>query len=166
MLCRRSAGSSNPLVTSKLARRFEGCDGTARAVRFWIHFKKNKVSDRLAGVGGFVDFGVGKFQWMHRTVVYAPPPYHGAMKSLSFPNGTQFATPPWIPRNVAAYTTVYANIPNAFDNFGPLFDELYNEGKPGLWDEVLRGAQRRTQWVRGSTFARNWSLNWGRGLSS
>jgi hypothetical protein len=101
-------------------------------------FKKQGFG-ALAGVGGFVDFGVGKFQWMHRTVVYAPPPYHGAMKSLSFPNGTQFAPPPWIPRDVAAYTTVYANIPNAFDNFGPLFDELYNEGEPGLWDEVLKG---------------------------
>jgi hypothetical protein len=40
---------------------------------------------------------------------------------------------------VANYCTFYVDVHNAFDNFGPLFDELYNEGKPGLWDDVLGG---------------------------
>ena len=78
-------------------------------------------------MGGFVDFAVDRFELLHRTAVFAPPPYEKSMKMLVFPNSTQFDPQPWIPRDVATYTTFYCDLLNAFDNFGALFDELFGE---------------------------------------
>ncbi len=104
-----------------------------------VNALKKQGFGAVQGIGGFVDFNVGKFQVLNRTAVYAPKPYEGAMKSLSFLNAPYFTPPRWVPRDIAVYTTFYANVAVAFDSFGPLFDELYNEGEPGLWEEVLRG---------------------------
>ena len=89
-----------------------------------IEILRNQGFEALQGVGGFVDFAAEGFEIVHRTSVYAPPPYARSMKMLVFPNGKDYAPQPWVPRDVAAYTTFYCDILNAFDNFGPLFDEL------------------------------------------
>ena len=34
---------------------------------------------------------------------------------------------------------MYFDILNGFDNFGPLFDELFGQGEAGVWQEVLDG---------------------------
>ena len=49
---------------------------------------------------------------------------------------TDFTPQPWVPRDVATYTTLYFDIGNAFKNFGSLFDELFGQGETGVWEEV------------------------------
>jgi hypothetical protein len=93
----------------------------------------------LQGVGGEVDFAVGSYEMTHRTAILAPGPYQRAMKMLSFPNNADLAPLPWVPADVAGHLVAHCDVANAFDNFGPLFDEMFNEGKPGLWDDVLTG---------------------------
>ena len=55
------------------------------------------------------------------------------MNMLKLPNAADFTPQPWVPRDVATYTTLYVDILNAFDNFGPLFDELFGEGEKDVW---------------------------------
>jgi hypothetical protein len=56
------------------------------------------------------------------------------------PNSAEFAPQPWVPRDIATYTTLYIDILNAFDNFGPLFDEFAGGGEEGVWiKDVLPG---------------------------
>ncbi len=89
-----------------------------------IEILENQGFEALQGVGGFVDFAVEGFEIIHRTAVSAPTPYQRAMKMLRFPNGADYAPQPWVPRDVAGYSTFYCDILNVFDNFGPLFDEV------------------------------------------
>ena len=85
----------------------------------------------LQAVGGFVDVSADGYQILHRTAVFAPPPYTESMKMFVFPNGTDFTPQPWVGRDVATYFTVYVDILNAFDNFGPLYDEIIGEKGSG-----------------------------------
>ncbi len=87
------------------------------------------------GVGGFVDVSTDGYQILHRTAIFAPPPYTKSMQMFVFPNGKDFAPQPWVGRDVATYFTVYVDILNAFDNFGPLYDEIV--GEEGLWIKTL-----------------------------
>ncbi|NUQ61364.1 MAG: hypothetical protein HUU20_02680 [Pirellulales bacterium] len=93
--------------------------------------------DAIQGAGGQVDFAVDRYQILHRTAVYAPKPFEKAMKMMVFPNVDEFKPQPFIPRDVAAYTTFSVEVLNAFDNFGPLFDSLFGEGETGVWQDVL-----------------------------
>jgi hypothetical protein len=79
----------------------------------------------IRGLGGFVDFAEEGHEVIHRTAIYAPPPYTRAMQMLSFPNSSDFKPHSWVPSELATYTTLYCDIQNAFDHFGPLFDELF-----------------------------------------
>lgn len=104
---------------------------------------KNQGFEGLQGVGGFVDLrAADNFEILHRTAVYAPPPYQKSMKMLVFPNATEFAPPKWITREVATYATVYNDILNSFDNFGYLYDELMGSDEEGLWQEVLESLEK------------------------
>lgn len=93
----------------------------------------------VQGVGGMADLATDGYELIHRTAVFAPPPYEKSMKMLSFPNGSDFKPQSWVPRDIATYTSFYADILNGFDNFGPMFDELFGEGEKGTWTEVLKG---------------------------
>jgi hypothetical protein len=95
--------------------------------------------DSLKAIGGYVNFKIDKNEMFHRTAIYAPRPYNKSMKMLSLPNVTEFTPQRWVPRDVASYLSVYVDMLNAFDNFGPLFDEVVGEGKEtGIWADVLQ----------------------------
>ena len=98
--------------------------------------------EAIRGVGGQVSFATEGYELIHRTAVHAPPPYEKSMKMLVFPNHADFAPQPWVPRDIATYMTGYVDIANAFDNFGPMFDELFGEGETGVWDDVLEGLEK------------------------
>lgn len=106
-----------------------------------VQIAKNQGFEAIRGVGGFADLAVEGFQLLHRTAVYAPNtkdnPYEKSMKMLVFLNRTEFDPPDWVPRAIATYGTLYGDVLNAFDNFGPLFDELFGEGEKGVWLDVL-----------------------------
>jgi hypothetical protein len=98
-----------------------------------LEIVKNQGFTAVQGVGGFVDFKVAGYELLHRTAIYAPPPYKPApppykdrvsMDMLSFPNSRDFAPLPWIPNDIATCTTFHWDILKAFDNFGPMFDEM------------------------------------------
>ncbi len=92
----------------------------------------------IKGIGGFINASSDGFELVHRTKIYAPGPFESAMKMLSFPDGGDLAPPVWVPIDVATYATFHLDIINAFDNFGPLFDNLFGEGEEdeGLWEDV------------------------------
>jgi hypothetical protein len=108
----------------------------------WVDVFKNQGFTAVQGVGGFVDFSADKFELVHRTAVWAPPPRQLSMKIFTFPNKKEFAPQPWAPSNVASYATFYIDVLNAFDNIGPLFDELVGQGDTGVWQEVLDGLKK------------------------
>ena len=102
--------------------------------------------EEIKGVGGFVDLKLGGYEFLYNIAIYAPGPFKKApepyvdltpMNMFHFPNSTDFAPAEWIPNDVASYTTFYWDILGAFDNFGPLFDQLLGEGETGVWKELL-----------------------------
>jgi len=98
---------------------------------------KNSGFEAFAGMGGHVSFATEGYEMLHRTAVHAPPPYELSMKMMKFHNRAGFVPQAWVPRDVATYTTTFADIANAFQNLAPLADEYI--GEPGAWDDVLEG---------------------------
>ncbi len=142
--CQADAGEATPQV-----RWFLDPFGYVRAMRAAV-----PESDRRRGktmldhleatgftavqaLGGFVDVAIDGYELLHRTAIYAPRPYEKSMKMLDFPNAGQSEPPAWVPRDLAAYSTAYCNVLGAFDNFGPLFDEVI--GEEGIWAQTLDG---------------------------
>jgi hypothetical protein len=103
---------------------------------------RNQGFSAIQGTGGFVDFATEGYELVHRSAVWAPKPWENAMKMFVFPNGRDFAPQRFVPRDIASYYTFYADILNAFDNFGPLFDELAGEGERGVWADVLEQLEK------------------------
>ena len=101
-----------------------------------LEVMRNQGIGAIQGLGGLADFSSEGYELIHRTVVYAPGPYEKSMKMLVLPNRSEFTPQDWVPRDIATYTTLYFDILNAFDNFGPLFNELFGQGAPGIWEET------------------------------
>lgn len=101
-----------------------------------IEVMRNQGVGAVQGIGGLADFSTEGFEMVHRTSIYAPKPYENSMKMMVLPNRDDFTPQDWVPRDIATYTTLYFDILNAFDNFGPLFDELVGQGKRGAWEET------------------------------
>jgi hypothetical protein len=104
-----------------------------------IEYMRHQGYTAFQGIGGFVDVSADGYQIVHRTAVYAPQPYEQSMKMFVFPNAKDkdFTPQAWVGRDVATYFTVYVDILNAFDNFGPLYDEII--GEDGVWKQTLKG---------------------------
>ncbi len=107
-----------------------------------LEVMRNQGIGAVQGVGGFADFSAEGYELIHRTAVYAPKPYQNSMKMAVLPNQADFAPQPWVPRDVATYTTFYFDILNAFDNFGSLFDELFGQGEVGVWKDMLDSLEK------------------------
>ncbi|MCE5302821.1 MAG: hypothetical protein LLF97_06890 [Planctomycetaceae bacterium] len=129
----------HPLGYAEAARAATPAD-RRRKGKSILEIMRKQGLDALQGIGGYLDFAAEGYEMVHRTAVYAPPPYKKSMKMLSLPNQTDFSPQPWVPRDIATYTTLYFDILNAFDNFGPLFDEFVAQGDEGTWtNDVLPG---------------------------
>lgn len=128
------------------ARWFIAPIGLAEALATWqpppkgrtdyLPILKRQGFGAIQGVGGHVNFAAGPYGLLHRTAVFAPPPYEKAMRMLSFPNtrADVYAPQPWVAGNVTTYTSFQCDFLNAFDHFGTLFDEFVDEG---AWDRLL-----------------------------
>jgi len=101
-----------------------------------LEVMRNQGVGAIQGLGGLADFSSEGYELIHRTAVYAPKPYEKSMKMLVLPNRSEFTPQDWVPRDIATYTTLYFDILNAFDNFGPLFNELFGQGAKGVWEET------------------------------
>jgi hypothetical protein len=126
-----------PLGYAAAARAAQTPDQRRRGKSI-LEMMRNQGVGAIKGIGGYASFSSEGFDLVHRTAVYAPLPYKNAMKMLVLLNGKDYTPQKWVPREIATYTTLYFDLLNAFDNFGPLFDELYGAG-PGDWEDVLRG---------------------------
>lgn len=111
-------------------------EGQRRKGKSILEVMRNQGVGGIKGVGGFADFSAENFDLIHRTAIYAPPPYEKSMKMLVLLNQTDFLPESWVPRDIATYTTFYFDIQNAFDHFGSLFDELFGQGEEGVWEET------------------------------
>ena len=89
-----------------------------RQGKTFVEVMRHQGFGAIQGVGGYLDFAAEGYQVVHRTAVYAPPPYQKSMKMAVLPNHADFTAQPWVPRDIATYTTFYLDILNAFDNFG------------------------------------------------
>jgi len=147
--CRRDADKQVPLIRWYVQPL--GYIETARAAtpeqdrrkgKSIAAIMRNQGFAGLQGVAGYINLNLGRYEILHRTAVYAPPPYEKSMKMLVLPNAKDFTPQRWVPRDVATYLTFYCDILNAFDNFGPLFDELFGEeNEKGIWGDVLKSLE-------------------------
>jgi hypothetical protein len=104
-----------------------------------LEVMRNQGVEAIQGIGGYASFSSEGYDLVHRTAIYAPLPFEKAMKMIVFLNGKDYLPQKWVPRDIATYSTLYFDILNAFDSFGPLFDELFGEGESGTWTDVLQG---------------------------
>jgi hypothetical protein len=147
--CQKDAGQAvpqvrwfvQPLGYLEILRTLRG-ERAHRKGKSWVDVFKSQGLTAVQGVGGFIDFSVEKVEMVHRTAIWAPPPRQLSMKIFTFPNNNEFAPHPWAPSDVASYAVFYIDVLNAFDNIGPLFDDLVGQGDTGVWQEVLDGLKK------------------------
>ena len=95
--------------------------------------------DAIFGVGGTIDLKADALEIVHRTSIYAPRPYRYSMNMLAFYNETRFELPRWVPEEIAGTTTLYIDMLEMFDHFGPLFDAMFVPGNRSGWEDILEG---------------------------
>lgn len=102
--------------------------------------------DGVKGIGGWIEIpsrgaaGEQKEEMIHRSYIYAPPPYKYALAAVRFIDGVAefgpkaFAPEPWVPRGVSTYQTTYFDVDGAVRRFGPIFNEIL--GPPSYIDKI------------------------------
>jgi hypothetical protein len=146
--CRKDYGDATPQMRWFIhplgyaeAARVSTPDAKRRKGKSILEVMRHQGLGAVLGMGGFVDFSSEGYELVHRTAIYAPKPYKKSMKMAVLPNKTEFTPQPWVPGNIATYSTFYFDILNAFDNFGALFDELFGQGEEGVWLETVSGLE-------------------------
>jgi hypothetical protein len=101
--------------------------------------------DAVKGAGGVVVFDDGGHAMRHHTMVYAPPlagrqPFAAdrfdlAARMLQFPDVEAIAPQPWVPRDVAGWTSLQFDLRNAFTTVESLVDDVV--GEKGVYDDVI-----------------------------
>lgn len=105
----------------------------------YLTIVKEQGFTAVHGVGGYGNFATAEYDSLFRIFVYAPKPYELAMRMLSLPNGGDLMPMDWVPRGVATYMSFNLDFQNGFDNFGTLFDAIYNE--KGVWEDTLQSVK-------------------------
>lgn len=145
--CKKDYGDATPQMRWFIhpigyaeAARASTPDTKRRKGKSVLEVMRNQGLGAVLGVGGFVDFSSEGYELVHRTAIYAPKPYTKSMEMAVLLNKADFSPQPWVPRDVATYTTFYFDILNAFDHFGAAFDEFVGQGEEGVWlNDVLPG---------------------------
>ncbi len=94
---------------------------------------------RMNGIAGRVDAGTNGCENVWKLAVYAPPPHESSFAMLKLLDAQVLPIDAWVPKDSADCITLNVDVQNAFDHFGPVFDEI--AGEKGTWEEVLRGLQ-------------------------
>ncbi|MDA8745531.1 hypothetical protein N9N28_12940 [Rubripirellula amarantea] len=101
--------------------------------------------DAVKGIGGLVSVASdAKYDFIHRTAIYAPPVQGAAdgkkyllgMNIFQTPNNGELTLHNWTPRVIARYTTVNIDLLNAFDNVDSLFDTMI-AGYEGAFETAM-----------------------------
>ena len=101
---------------------------------------KDQGFDAIRGIGGIVSIKTEEQESVYRTFIYTTKPYRLAMRMLTFPDNTNFTPPTWMPDDLARCTLFYADPATIFDNFGVLFDALFDD--EGMWKGILDGLEK------------------------
>jgi hypothetical protein len=106
---------------------------------------KDQGFTAIQGVGGFVNFSAGKYELLHRTMIYAPSigghdgqdinKYNLSARMLRFPPGGDLSPPAWVPRDVSTYGSFNWDIKTAFSVINSIADEMV--GEKGVFSDVL-----------------------------
>src|SRR4029079_14929177 len=106
---------------------------------------RNQGFTAVQGVGEMINFSAGKYELLHRTMVYAPPlaghtaqdkdKFRYAARLLNFPVAGDLMPEPWVPGDMATYSSFNCDIRNAFASVGTLVDEMV--GEKGVFHDVL-----------------------------
>ncbi|MEN6449063.1 MAG: hypothetical protein ABFC96_01105 [Thermoguttaceae bacterium] len=94
------------------------------------------------GVGGVIDFSVHGREIIYQVAIHVPRPIKAAFVKAALPEHPEFTAQPWVPDTVATYTTMYLHLAKDFDHLGPLFDQLFGEGEPASWEEMLQSIKQ------------------------
>jgi hypothetical protein len=104
-----------------------------------IEMMREEGFTAVRAVGGQIWFHEGAFDVLHRTAIYAPGPYKGAMRMIAPVNGRAAPPEPWVPANVTGYVSGEWDLVKAFDSVGSLFDR--ETGKPGEFEDILKATK-------------------------
>ncbi len=107
-------------------------------------FRKQGFS-AVQAMGGYVNFKTEKYEFLHRTAIYAPrdpaakgnDKYALAANMLSFSNSANLAPEKFIPRDLANYTTFNCDLLKAFDSSESLVDAVV--GEKGVFRDIIAG---------------------------
>ena len=107
---------------------------------------QNQGFDAIRALGGQVHIGTPKFEVLHHTAVYAPAvtpqptKYNKAARMLDFPATSHLPTEPWIPRQLATFSSFNWNIRSAFEFAISLIDEYVDS--PNFVEDVLEDFEK------------------------
>ncbi len=102
---------------------------------------KHQGFECIRGIGGYVNVALRQYEVLHRTAIYAPPPYEKAMRMLVFPNTGNLAPESWMPTDVALFVTFNWDMKNAFEMSSTLVDELFGEGEEGVLEDIIESVR-------------------------
>jgi hypothetical protein len=94
----------------------------------------------IEGIGGYVNLASDQYEMLHRTAIYAPgnkqakEKYKLAARMLKFPNGGDLRPQPWVPRELASYSTFNLDMKNAFESSSTLVNEIVGDE---VFEDVL-----------------------------
>ncbi|MBX6313839.1 MAG: hypothetical protein IRY99_13125 [Isosphaeraceae bacterium] len=83
--------------------------------------------DSLKGIGGSFAFGVGDFDQVSKTYLYAPGPAQGLLKIFAMPL-VNLKPQPWVPASTASYQSFSWDLDNAYN----AIEEFANNFQQGL----------------------------------
>lgn len=96
--------------------------------------------DSVKAAAGLITVADDKYDVLHRIAIHAPhhPAWEKSMQMLKLANaGNLLADETWVPADVATFTTLDVDVMNAFEHFGPLFDQTVGGGDEGVWAATL-----------------------------
>ena len=97
----------------------------------------------VQGAGGFVNFSVGPYEMLHRTVVFAPAveghgpdeKYTKAARILTLPNSGDLAPTAFVPREIATFQVLNIRVASAFEGAGSIVDAMARES---VFEDILK----------------------------
>ncbi|MEE2706022.1 MAG: hypothetical protein VX988_03170 [Planctomycetota bacterium] len=117
------------------AQRASNQDSAADKKTDVYEILKNQGFTAIQGIGGLVTFSHGDRDIEHRTMIYAPPPYKLAMRMIKLFDRPNHQPPNWIPRELASFVSVNADLRNGFEHSETLVDEY--AGDKGVFDDII-----------------------------
>lgn len=154
--CARSAGDLQPELRWFFepfgyveAMRARNVDGKPRKGQDMHAVLKAEGFDAIQGVGGYVNFYDGTHDILHRTMIYAPAverapgdnstdKYNLAARMLKFINTRDHQPPAWMPRQLATYNSMNADLKNAFEYSKTLVNRMASDE---IFEDVLKSLE-------------------------